>query len=118
MKHVDRGEFLSTEIPLPSLSEQRRIAAILNHADALRAKRRQALGHLDSLSQSIFDDMFGPVHSDRWSRVVLGDVVELIDSGTSPKCEARPADLDEVGVLKLGAVTYGASGRMKTRHTR
>lgn len=46
-------------VPRPPPSEQRRIAAILDHADALRAKRRQVLGHLDSLVQSIFDNMFG-----------------------------------------------------------
>lgn len=46
-------------IPRPPLDEQRRIAAILDHADALRAKRRQVLTHLDSLTQSIFHDMFG-----------------------------------------------------------
>lgn len=45
-------------LPLPSLPEQRRIAAILDHADALRAKRRQVLSSLDSLPQSIFDQMF------------------------------------------------------------
>ena len=46
-------------IPLPPLPDQRRIAAILDHADALRAKRRQVLTHLDALTQSIFHDMFG-----------------------------------------------------------
>lgn len=45
-------------ILLPSLAEQRRIAAILDHAEALRAKRREVLAHLDSLAQSIFHDMF------------------------------------------------------------
>lgn len=44
---------------LAPLPEQRRIAAILDHADALRAKRRQLLAHLDTLTQSIFHDMFG-----------------------------------------------------------
>ncbi len=45
-------------VPLPPVPEQRRIAAILDHADALRAKRRQVLTHLDALAQSIFHDMF------------------------------------------------------------
>lgn len=49
----------SIELPLPSLDEQRRIAAILDHADALRAKLRQVLAHLDDLAQSIFHDTFG-----------------------------------------------------------
>jgi type I restriction enzyme S subunit len=46
-------------IHLPPLPEQRRIAEILDKADALRAKRREALAQLDNLTQSIFLDMFG-----------------------------------------------------------
>ncbi|TCI98635.1 restriction endonuclease subunit S [Aeromicrobium sp. IC_218] len=94
-------------VPLPPLPEQHRIAAILDHADALRAKRRQVLAHLDSLSQSIFHDMFGDLHGGRWERVPFGELVPRVDNGTSPNCEARPAASDEWAVLKLGAVTYG-----------
>lgn len=57
MKHVNRNEFLSTTIPLPPLAEQKRIAAILDAADALRAKRRETLAQLDTLLQSTFLDM-------------------------------------------------------------
>lgn len=48
-----------SSIALPPLPEQRRIAEILDKADALRAKRRAALAQLDTLTQSIFLDMFG-----------------------------------------------------------
>ncbi len=49
----------SIHVPLPPLAEQRRIAAILDQAEALRAKRRHALATLDTLSQSLFLDLFG-----------------------------------------------------------
>ena len=45
--------------PLPPLEEQRRIAAILDQAETLRTQRRTALALLDSLTQSLFLDMFG-----------------------------------------------------------
>lgn len=54
------------EIPLPPLSEQRRIAQILDKADELRQKRQQAIEKLDQLLQATFIDMFG----DRTSLVV------------------------------------------------
>lgn len=57
-QRVKEDEFLSFPLELPSLEEQRRIAAILDKADSIRAKRRQVPDHLDALTQSIFHDMF------------------------------------------------------------
>ncbi len=56
---VTRDMIESLEIPLPPLDEQKRIAAILDKADQLRQKRRQTIALLDSLTQSIFLEMFG-----------------------------------------------------------
>ena len=80
MKHVNRGEFLATTIPLPPLDEQRRIAGILDAADALRAKRREALAQLDTLLQSTFLDMFGdPVTNPMgWEAPALSEVTDEI----------------------------------------
>jgi len=58
-RRVPRHFLESLQIPLPNLQEQRRIAAILDQADALRAKRQGVLVQLDSLTQSIFIEMFG-----------------------------------------------------------
>lgn len=58
-RRVPAGFLQSLKIPLPPVPRQRRIAAVLDHADALRAKRRQAAAYLDTLTQSIFHDMFG-----------------------------------------------------------
>ncbi len=54
-----RNEHLDDmEIPLPEFWEQQRIAEVLDSAEALQAKRRASIAHLDTLTQSIFLDMF------------------------------------------------------------
>lgn len=59
IKGITREVVGDLPIPLPPLAEQRRIAAVLDRAEALRAKRRAALAQLDSLTQSLFLDLFG-----------------------------------------------------------
>ena len=56
---LNRNDAYRLETLLPPLHEQKRIAAILDKADALRQKRKKAIELLDSLTQSIFLDMFG-----------------------------------------------------------
>jgi type I restriction enzyme S subunit len=100
--------FLTLTVPLPPLAAQRRIAEVLDRADALRAKRRAALAQLDTLTQAIFLDLFGdPVSNPKqWPRVPFAQLLEKIDSGWSPTCLDRAVTGDEWGVLKLGAVTW------------
>lgn len=70
-EHIDE-----IEIPLPSLEEQKRIAAILDQADELRRKRQRAIDRLNQLGQAIFHEMFGDVRTNPmgWEIVKLGDV--------------------------------------------
>lgn len=88
-KQVNRQDIGEMPIALPTLDEQRSIAAVLDLADSLRALRREALAHLDDLTQSIFLDMFGDPASNPkgFRRVVLGDVVHSASDGphVSPK---------------------------------
>jgi type I restriction enzyme S subunit len=58
-KRVPENYFANLLLPNLDLNEQRRIADILDRADALRAKRRAALARLDELTQAIFVEMFG-----------------------------------------------------------
>ncbi|WP_165667640.1 restriction endonuclease subunit S [Metapseudomonas otitidis] len=59
------------EVPLPKLAEQKRIAAILDKADALRAKRRKALEQLDALAQAVFIEMFSTATAQGWKEVPI-----------------------------------------------
>lgn len=71
------------EISLPPLPEQRRIAEVLDRAEALRAKRRAALGQLDTLTQAIFIDLFGdPATNPKgWTFSTIADVAEQVTDG-------------------------------------
>jgi len=77
---VNRNDIAELPILLPSMAEQRQIAAILDKADALRRKRKRAIELLDSLTQSIFLEMFGEGDEQLlpWSEPVhLSDLADI-----------------------------------------
>lgn len=63
MIHVTKAAMEDRYIPLPPLAEQKRIAAILDKADAIRQKRQQAIALADQFLRSVFLDMFGDMFS-------------------------------------------------------
>lgn len=80
---VNLGQLRRFPIPLPPLEEQRRIAASLDAAAEIRAKRREALEKLDSLTQAIFIDMFGDPAANpyQWPRRSLREVAVKFSDG-------------------------------------
>lgn len=98
----DRIVFESV-IPLPPLPEQRRIAAILDQAETLRTQRRTALALLDSLTQSLFLDMFGDPVANPYGWVIgkIGDMLESASYGTSEKSGPD----GEFPVLRMNNIT-------------
>jgi len=83
LPRLSPGVLATFEVPLPRIEEQRRIAAILDQADAIRAKRRQVLAHLDALTQSIFHDMFGDVRRNElgFGTATVADVADRVTDG-------------------------------------
>ncbi|WP_405419056.1 restriction endonuclease subunit S [Marinobacter flavimaris] len=57
--HLYPKDVARLEIPLPALAEQKRIATILDKADAIRRKRQQAIQLADEFLRAVFLDMFG-----------------------------------------------------------
>jgi type I restriction enzyme S subunit len=78
---VSIGNLKGIQVTIPDLEEQRRIAAILDKADALGTKRREALVQLDRLAQSIFVEMFGDLFTNSKGFPVsrLGDACDVRD---------------------------------------
>lgn len=100
---------LNCEIPLPPLDEQRRVVARIEELAArtekARTLRQQATSEAQALIDSIRRSLFGEAPGPDW--IPLGRYVAEIENGKSPQCEARPANSEEWGVLKVGAISFG-----------
>jgi type I restriction enzyme S subunit len=103
---------LESEVPLPPLSEQQRIAAVLDQAEALRAKRRATLAELDQLTETIFLEMFGDpaTNPKRWLAEPLGKVLNGAEVFTDGDwVESKDQDPDgEVRLVQLADIGDGA----------
>jgi len=102
---------LLKSLPFPelSLNEQRRIAAILDKADAIRRKREQALDLADEFLKSAFLEIFGDpgTNPKGWPLGTIRGLVTEAKYGTSQKADPKNG---QYPVLRMGNITY--SGRL------
>lgn len=115
-KEVSKAVVSAVEIPLPPLPEQRRIAAILDHADALRAKRRETISRLRELVQSAFVDCFGNPEPG-WKVRPLADVVDPSTIVTYGIVQAGDEFQAGVPYIRTGDIVDGEIQTNKLRHT-
>jgi type I restriction enzyme S subunit len=104
-KKLDSRVLAEIEIPLPNLQEQRRIASIFDHVDAIRRRRCQVLGRLDELTRSVFQATSrqhgGEVRA-------LGDVAAFIGGASLPIGE--PFAEQRLGTLLMRVSDMNAPG--------
>ncbi len=88
--NIPLDELKALEVPRLPLTEQRRIADILDKADAIRKKRKEAIALTEELLRSAFLEMFGdPVTNPKgWPVKPLGELVDICGGGTPSR--ARP----------------------------
>ncbi len=85
-------DLATLKIPLPPLAEQRRIAAILDKADAIRRKREEGIRRTEELLRSTFLEMFGdPVRNENhWPSARVQDAGEVqLGRQRAPRFQSR-----------------------------
>lgn len=95
---------LTSHLPFVALSEQRRIASILDQANAICAKRREALDQLDELQQAIFIEMFGDPEANPkgFPMRTLGEIIKFEGGSQPPASTFSSADApDRIRLVQI-----------------
>ena len=102
--------YLNEELPLPSLDEQRRIAAVLDKVSDLIVKRRAQLDKLDELVKARFVEMFGDfkLNTKKWP-VVSFDEIAIIDGNMTTDYE-KYANYPHIGIDSIEKETGALKG--------
>ena len=111
--HVNGSALKELPIPNPPLPIQKRIAEILDAADALRKKDKELLKKYDELAQAIFIDMFGdPVKNEKgWEMRTIGEVCHYVKDGphVSPKYTTTGIPFISVNNIIKGSIDLSNS---------
>jgi type I restriction enzyme S subunit len=121
LQHITKDKLEATPLPLPPLPEQRRIADLLDKADAVRRKRKEAIALTEELLRSAFLEMFGdPVTNPKgWPVKPLWSLLEPGRSVSYGVVQRGPEVDDGVPVIRISnfaANRFDSSGVVRTSH--
>ena len=110
VKHLSSKQILKIEIPLPPLSEQRRIVDILNRANGIRRFRWEAQKKARQVIPALFMEMFGdPQRNPKgWPGRPLGDISN-ITYGIADKLNTSLGPQDGTRILTISNVRKDGS---------
>ena len=103
-KAINKRVLVETEIPLPSLTEQNHIAAVLNKVSDLVALRKQQLDKLDELVKARFVEMFGDpeTNSKGWP---ISNMCNLCSVGSSKRIYQSEQSSAGIPFLRVSDLT-------------
>ena len=104
--HVNGSALKDLQIPIPPLETQKRIAAILDKADALRRKDQELLKKYDELAQAIFIDIFGDLSSNQYKTAPLSAISE-VSNGVTKNEKLTNSEMVEAPYLRVANVQDG-----------
>lgn len=109
-KAINKKILEETEIPLPSLDEQRKIAAVLDKISDLTVKRRRQLDKLDELVKSRFVEMFGDLRKNPkgWPIKTFDEFAKI--DGNITTDYAKYANYPHIGIDSIEKITGELKG--------
>jgi type I restriction enzyme S subunit len=111
--HLYPKDVARLEIPLPPLAEQKRIAAVLDKADAIRRKRQQAIQLAEEFLRAVFLDMFGDPVTKGWGLTTVENMA--IDKKGSMRTGPFGSDLKHSEFVDEGVAVLGIDNAVKNR---
>ncbi|APE03103.1 hypothetical protein BM526_15355 [Alteromonas mediterranea] len=126
---INQKKLKAFELVAPSLEEQKRIAdkldSVLAKVEAAQARLDKIPAILKRFRQSVLAAATsGELTNDwreendadlEWKRVQVSEIVEKIEAGKSIKCDERPPQKDEFGIIKISAVTWGVYNELESK---
>ena len=108
-KRINLTQLKEVQIPTPPLSEQRRIATVLDNVDQAIQKTESVIGHYEDLQTGLLRKHFGK------SSVQVDYPEKRVDKRLGPKTYAVPEDWEIVQVANIGEVVTGDTPSTKNQ---